>query len=120
MPATQIDRLRLLLSLEDEERQIFLAELSQTEQNELRLNWKLWELEIMGPGRASGTDWRMADLADLRRPRFRQAPAQGPNGKGIMPNQTKICGSPWLGAPISEVRAAMEKRKCDILTNSPS
>jgi len=39
---TQIDRLRLLLSLEDEERQIFLAALLENERDELRFHWKLW------------------------------------------------------------------------------
>lgn len=38
---TQIDWLRLLLSLEDDDRHNFLGTLSQSEQDVLRFHWKL-------------------------------------------------------------------------------
>jgi hypothetical protein len=57
MPMTQIDWLRLLLSLEDEERQIFQAALLEKERDELRFHWKLWARAEQLPPQGEWQTW---------------------------------------------------------------
>lgn len=107
------DRLRLLLSLEDEERHIFLTALSQSERDELRFHWSIWARseQLPPPG-----DWQVWLICAGRG--FGKTRA-GAEWVRHIAKRNKDARIALVGASISEVRSIMVEGESGILTISP-
>lgn len=110
---TQINRLRLLLSLEDEERHVFLAALSDREAAELRFHWKLWARaeQLAPPG-----EWQTWLICAGRGFGKTRAGAEWVRHIAKRNTDARIA---LVGASISEVRAIMVEGESGILATSP-
>lgn len=110
---TKIDRLRLLLSLEDEERLIFLEALSPGERDELRFHWSIWARseQLPPPG-----DWQVWLICAGRGFGKTRAGAEWVRHIAKRNQDARIA---LVGASISEVRAIMVEGESGILATSP-
>lgn len=110
---TQIDRLRLLISLENEERHAFLAALSESEKAELRFHWKLWARAEQLPPPGEWQTWLICAGRGFGKTR---AGAEWVRHIAKRNTDARIA---LVGASISEVRAIMVEGESGILATSP-
>ena len=109
----QVNRLRLLLSLDDDDRKDFLGCLSPSEAEELRFHWRLWARAEQLPPPGDWQTWLVCAGRGFGKTRA------GSEWVRLQAKRNPDARIALVGSSISEVRAVMVEGESGILATSP-
>ncbi|MXP15029.1 ATP-binding protein [Altererythrobacter confluentis] len=109
----QVNRLRLLLSLDDDDRKAFLGCLSPSEAEELRFHWRLWARAEQLPPPGDWQTWLVCAGRGFGKTRA------GSEWVRLQAKRNPDARIALVGSSISEVRAVMVEGESGILATSP-